>query len=575
VKTANFEVLTSAGEKSGRGLALHFEQVRSFFLSVMGNLRGAFMPVHIVCFSTDKEFEPFRPNKVAGAYYAGGSHGDYIVMKSASTEYYPVAVHEYVHLLIRNSGARPPLWWNEGLAELFSTLKPIGNQVEVGGIIDRRYQTLMNHPLIDLAEIMTAAHSSALYNDPDKAGMFYAESWALAHMFNISDQYRPKLKNLNSLLDMISNPSELFGKAYGKTVAQVQKDLDEYMHGLTFKAVRYGLKLEKSAQTPDIGEASDVETQVAFAYISMTGDRRLHAREILNGLSQKYPSSWEAQESLGYLNSYDGKMDEARANFGRAIENGASNPRTFANYFRMQASNGAPRASLIATLEKGLQLQPDDKELNLNLASLYLADKKYAAAVEHILKVGRVTTAEAFRTYSTLAYAHVGMNEFEKAKQDVEAARPYAHSQSEISELERLLNAIGAREQSARIQSEQARNPQPPAAAPPTAPPALPGAITPGAPVQSNEPRGPEKIKGKLQRFDCLCKLARIIVESDGKQIPLLIVDPSQIQIKGKQAATVAFDCGPQPETPVIIEYYREQNNEHGTAGRIVSIEFI
>lgn len=123
LKSSNFELYTSADEKHGRDLILHFEQVRSFFIASMKSPAGAFSPVRIIAFGTDREFTPYKPNEVAAAYYAPGYNSDYIVMKNASSNYYPVVTHEYVHLLVRHSGQRVPLWWNEGLAELYSTMR--------------------------------------------------------------------------------------------------------------------------------------------------------------------------------------------------------------------------------------------------------------------------------------------------------------------------------------------------------------------------------------------------------------------------------------------------------------------
>ncbi|MGO4884351.1 MAG: hypothetical protein ACLP59_26545 [Bryobacteraceae bacterium] len=78
--------------------------------------------MHIVVFRSDKEFAPYAPNEVAAAFYLGAQDRDYIVMKNAASDEFPVAVHEYIHLLVKHTGiAAPPVWFNEGLAELYST----------------------------------------------------------------------------------------------------------------------------------------------------------------------------------------------------------------------------------------------------------------------------------------------------------------------------------------------------------------------------------------------------------------------------------------------------------------------
>ena len=189
--TPNFELYTTAGEKKGREAILYFEQVRSFFLEASASKRVSEFPVRIVAFRGEKQYQPYRLNEFATAYYTRGRNRDYIVMQDISSEHYPVAIHEYAHLIIEHSGLNPPPWLNEGLAELYSTLTPVGKKAALGDIIPGRTQTLQNGKWIPLDALTSADRQSPLYNERDRAGMFYAESWALTHMLFFSPDYRP------------------------------------------------------------------------------------------------------------------------------------------------------------------------------------------------------------------------------------------------------------------------------------------------------------------------------------------------------------------------------------------------
>ena len=124
--TPHFELYTIAGEKKGREAILYFEQVRSFFLEASQSKRASEFPVRIVAFRGEKQYQPYRINEFAVAYYTHGRNRDYIVMQDIASEHYPVAIHEYTHLVIEHTGLNPPPWLNEGLAELYSTLTPVG-----------------------------------------------------------------------------------------------------------------------------------------------------------------------------------------------------------------------------------------------------------------------------------------------------------------------------------------------------------------------------------------------------------------------------------------------------------------
>src|SRR5271165_832280 len=56
---------------------------------------------------------------------------------------FPTAVHEYVHLLIRHKELEFPVWLNEGLADLYSTLKPQGDKILVGTPPEGRMVTML------------------------------------------------------------------------------------------------------------------------------------------------------------------------------------------------------------------------------------------------------------------------------------------------------------------------------------------------------------------------------------------------------------------------------------------------
>src|SRR6185369_3072020 len=142
IRSANFELFTTAGEASGRELVRYFEQVHSFFRQAFGLDGTAAQPVRIVSFRSEQEYRPYRASAVADAYFQPGISHDYIVMKSALSDVYPMAVHEYTHLLLRQTRLEVPQWLNEGLAELYSSLDVTGDGVVVGKVIPGRTGTL-------------------------------------------------------------------------------------------------------------------------------------------------------------------------------------------------------------------------------------------------------------------------------------------------------------------------------------------------------------------------------------------------------------------------------------------------
>ena len=80
LRSANFELFTSAGERAGRRTIQQFERTRGFFRQ--GWQRGASnsVPVRIVLFRSKKEYLPYRLSEAAAAYYLSGPDADLIVL---------------------------------------------------------------------------------------------------------------------------------------------------------------------------------------------------------------------------------------------------------------------------------------------------------------------------------------------------------------------------------------------------------------------------------------------------------------------------------------------------------------
>ncbi|MFN3324246.1 MAG: hypothetical protein ACK5AZ_12170 [Bryobacteraceae bacterium] len=173
----NFSVLSSAGERARRDTLKHFEQVRAFFIETMKDSLAATQPVRIVIFGSKKEYEQYRPGESVVAYYRPGFDRDYIVMSHAGVEAFPVAVHEYFHLIVQHAKMTLPPWLEEGLAELYSTLRPIGGKITVGTTIPTRHQALLQDPWVPLAQIVAADRNSAFYNDKNKMSSLYNQGW--------------------------------------------------------------------------------------------------------------------------------------------------------------------------------------------------------------------------------------------------------------------------------------------------------------------------------------------------------------------------------------------------------------
>ena len=121
-------------------------------------------------------------------------------MASVDAGQFGTAAHEYAHSVLRAAGLRFPPWFGEGLAEFFSTLHIGEGGCTLGGDLPARSQFLQRHAWMPLPDLLALPADSSIHENRDTAGMFYAESWALADMLVLSPDYGPRFNSLIAAL---------------------------------------------------------------------------------------------------------------------------------------------------------------------------------------------------------------------------------------------------------------------------------------------------------------------------------------------------------------------------------------
>jgi hypothetical protein len=148
LRTSHFHVIGDVSSGRLRDVALRFEQFREVVTQLLPvALRVGSAPVVVILFPDARSYRPFMPlangrTVPVDGSFVDGADANYITMNVERGEQaFPVVFHEFSHLLLNNAFAHAPLWFNEGLAEYFSTFevtnggrrallgKPIGRHV--------------------------------------------------------------------------------------------------------------------------------------------------------------------------------------------------------------------------------------------------------------------------------------------------------------------------------------------------------------------------------------------------------------------------------------------------------------
>ncbi len=577
VSTPHFELYTNGGEGAAKRTLLYFEQIRSFFLEAMKAEEKDAERIRIVGFRNEKEYEPYRPNEVAAAFYLGGYDHDYIVIGNIGAESQQMAVHEYVHLLVRHAGLNLPPWMNEGLADLYSTLQPSGNKAKVGALLPSRYLTLKNSKWIPVERLLSVDHDSPEYNAKQHAGVFYSESWALVHMLNLSPEYRDKYPDFGAAMVQGATGERAIREVYGLSPEGLEKALRSYIAQQSFYEAVFDIKLAKSAAEAAVEQAPELEVGLVMGQLTASmRDKRDLARKTYEELAAKYPKAPEAPEALGYLAWRAGDNEEGRAQLARAAELGSTNPKMYYDLAYLSRADGGAEAA-IAALERAVELDPEYFDAMRQLGALYLRESQWTKAILQLNKVTRVETNEqAYWLYHSRAFGYFQVGQMDESERLLELASKHAEAPHEKSAVESLRGAIEVRKQRGAEALADGSNlglMAPGELERPTLSRREVATTSTGAERITEFPDAPS-FSGKLTQFDCLEQGAVLHIDSDGVAKAFAIVDPTSIVIVSAGGGEAEFTCGAQDGRAIRVEFEPETAEGFEAEGKVTLIEF-
>ena len=109
VRSPNFSVVTDAGEKRGREVAMRFEHMRAVFGALMTRVNVNIpTPLQIVAFRNTKELRQVaplfhgKPTEVAGLFQGDGDRS-FIMLDMSVEDPWVVVFHEYAHQLMNGT----------------------------------------------------------------------------------------------------------------------------------------------------------------------------------------------------------------------------------------------------------------------------------------------------------------------------------------------------------------------------------------------------------------------------------------------------------------------------------------
>ena len=256
--STHFTVITDAGEKKGREVALRFEQMRAVFASLLAKDRLPLpVPLTILALKNDKAFYQMaplhqgQPISVPG-FFVPGDDQNFIVLNLFEEQSWRAVAHDFAHMLLNYNYPPAQGWFDEGLAEYFSSIRVDNKQVEIGSdpelgasfsedLLQNQRELRTSKSLteflggqvwLSMADLFTMKHDTSTYQEGTHHTLFYAQSWMVMHY--VLNQ--KKLPETGTYFDLVQNQhlpvEEAVSKAYGMSSAQFEQAVKDYFHSL-------------------------------------------------------------------------------------------------------------------------------------------------------------------------------------------------------------------------------------------------------------------------------------------------------------------------------------------------------
>ena len=419
LESKNFTVIGNADERDIRKLAISLEQFRHVISLLFPRARIE-TPVSttVFLFKSHRSFKPFKPQyqgktkeDVAG-YFQASPDGNYIALTSENGlgDAHEVIFHEYEHFVIRNNLPNAPVWLNEGLAEFFSTFTTSGDDRKgaLGAPIPQHILTLRERKLLPLETLLSVSQESPHYNETGKAGIFYAESWALVHYLMLANESKRQSQLTTFIGGLTTGMSleENFRQSFQSDYATLERELRSYVGKFTFPVLNIAfpkqLEFAKETQRTPMSEA---EVQFYLGDLLLRDSRIDEAETFLRRSLELDPNFTMSQISLGILRMDQKRLPEARKILESAI---ASDPRNYLGhlYYGNVLAREEQLGEAINSYQQAIKLRPDVARPYSDLAYAYLNIGRDEQAVEAFDHATRIDPRNPY-IYRTRSYVYL------------------------------------------------------------------------------------------------------------------------------------------------------------------------
>lgn len=432
IHTTHFSVLTDAGEKRAREVALRMEQMRAVFAQLLNKDKlHMSVPITVIALKSDNQYGEIAPDKLAfnKAFYVPGYDRIYIVLNLFELEPWRAITHPLAHYFLNYN--YPPVqgWFDEGMAEYFGAVQ-VDKEVNIGGdpelapewhedIFDtvrrdpnvpQSLTQLGSSPVwISMTDLFTMKHDSSGRNEGSHNTMYYAQAWLVVH-YLLNNK---KLPEVGTYFDLVQNKKVPVDKAivqaFDLTPDQMELEVKKYFDSksnlgialdqnkkpngspeMIQQPVHYPVPFDADELAAAVTQVPDVEARAVLGDMMVRiPDRRMAALNELRQLAADPKGNEPAERALARDDLQLKKFDIAAEELAKAEELNKRDPwiwyyRSVLKYRQAQATRQAMQglANMMQDLRGVLDWYPELADAYNMLAMARVEGGGWASALE-------------------------------------------------------------------------------------------------------------------------------------------------------------------------------------------------
>ncbi len=241
----HYTVITDAGERKGRDIALRFEQMRAVFGGLLTKERlNESRPLTILAFNDDKAYyqlAPLRDGKpiAVPGFFLPAEDQDFVALNLTETDPWRAVARDFALRLLNFNYPPAQAWFDEGLLQYFSSILIDNRQVQIGGdpallaVSDQPRHSDSFAKLLETQQWQTlpdlfSTKPAASKSNQSPYELYKAESWIVMHYLI----HQKKLPETGAYFGLVLNQhvpvEDAIKQAYGISSSELQAAVKDY-----------------------------------------------------------------------------------------------------------------------------------------------------------------------------------------------------------------------------------------------------------------------------------------------------------------------------------------------------------